>query len=179
MVLMVALNTSAGLSGQVLGRMVHYKRLPTGSAWRSRSRRCWCMGWNAQSLTPGRSSLLLADAGLGFGPMPPLARWRCRTRSTRHQLGIAVGTMSFLRNLCATMMVAMFGAHVLVRVGAGRCRARRRAGLALTGGAVRRMFYVAAASMVVSLVALLLMEEKPLRSNRPAAKGSPGGDGRG
>jgi hypothetical protein len=90
-----------------------------------------------------------------------------------HHLGTAVGTLSFLRNLCATIIVSIFGALVLV--GSARVLPRGVDGLALPAERFANVFYVAAASLVVSLIALLLMEEKPLRSNRPAA----GGDAQG
>ena len=86
-----------------------------------------------------------------------------------HHLGAAVGTLGFLRNLCATMMVAIFGAIVLA--GAGETVLPRGASLVAAAIPVEgfsRIFFAAALSMTVSFVALLLMEEKPLRTNRPA-----------
>jgi hypothetical protein len=78
--------------------------------------------------------------------------------------------LSFLRNLCATIIVAIFGAIVLT--GSARVLPRGLDGLALPAERFAYVFYVAAASLAVSLIALLLMEEKPLRSNRPEAPGS-------
>jgi MFS family permease len=127
------------------------------------------MGWNAQSLTPWSVAGLLAVLGLGFGPVPPVAMVSLQNTVEAHHLGTAVGTLSFLRNLCATIIVAIFGALVLV--GSARVLPRGVDGLALPAERFALVFYVAAASLVVSLIALLLMEEKPLRSNRPAATG--------
>jgi MFS family permease len=124
------------------------------------------MGWNAQSLTPWSVAGLLAVLGLGFGPVPPVAMVSLQNTVEAHHLGTAVGTLSFLRNLCATIIVAIFGALVLT--GSARVLPRGVDGLALPAERFTHVFYVAAASLVVSLVALLLMKEKPLRSNRPA-----------
>jgi hypothetical protein len=73
----------------------------------------------------------------------------------RHQLGIAVGTQNFVRNLYATMLIAVFGAIILA--GAPQVSS-------VTAGAFAHVFWVAAASLTVALIAMLLMEERPLRS---------------
>ena len=99
-------------------------------------------------------------------PLPPVAMVSLQNTVEAHHLGTAVGTLSFLRNLCATIIVAVFGALVLM--GSARVLPRGVDGLALPAERFANIFYVAAASLVVALVALLLMEEKPLRSNRPA-----------
>ena len=74
----------------------------------------------------------------------------------RHQLGISIGSMNFSRNLYATMLIAVFGAIVL----AGE------AGPAPGGSAASfgRAFLVAAASLLVALAAVAMMEEKPLQT---------------
>jgi hypothetical protein len=87
----------------------------------------------------------------------------------RHQLGIAVGTMNFSRNLYATMLIAIFGAMVLAGAPGGESLRG-----ALTAGAVgahgfARVFFVAAASFFVALIAIVLMEEKPLQTDADIA----------
>jgi MFS family permease len=168
MVIMVALNTSAGLTGQVIGRIVHYKRLPMVGLVIAIAT-LLIMGWNAQGLTLWSVAGLLALLGVGFGQVPPVAMVSLQNTVEVHHLGTAVGTLSFLRNLCATIIVAIFGTIVLV--GSARVLPRGVDGLALPAERFAYVFYVAAASLVVSLIALVLMEEKPLRSNRPAAGG--------
>jgi EmrB/QacA subfamily drug resistance transporter len=168
MVIMVALNTSAGLTGQVIGRVVHYKRLPMLGLVIAIVT-LLIMGWNAQGLTVWSVAALLAVLGVGFGPVPPVAMVSLQNTVEAHHLGTAVGTLSFLRNLCATIVVSIFGALVLV--GSARVLPRGVDGLALPAERFAHVFYVAAASLVVSLIALLLMKEKPLRSNRPATGG--------
>jgi sugar phosphate permease len=83
----------------------------------------------------------------------------------RHQLGISVGTMNFSRNLFATMLIAVFGAIVLAGTDAGGSLASAFAPGAGHGAtAFARVFFAAAASMSVALIALLAMEEKPLQT---------------
>jgi MFS family permease len=72
MVIMVALNTSAGLTGQVIGRVVHFRRLPMLGLVIAIAT-LLVMGWNTQTLTPWSVAALLAVLGLGFGPVPPVA----------------------------------------------------------------------------------------------------------
>ena len=168
MVIMVALNTSAGMTGQVIGRVVHYKRLPDARP-RDRDRDVVDHGMERAQLDAVVGRRAARVLGVGFGPVPPVAMVSLQNTVEAHHLGTAVGTLSFLRNLCATIIVSIFGALVLV--GSARVLPRGIDGLALPAERFTHVFYLAAVSLVVSLIALLLMEEKPLRSNRPAATG--------
>jgi sugar phosphate permease len=83
----------------------------------------------------------------------------------RHQLGISVGTMNFSRNLYATMLIAVFGAIVLAGLPAGYALGGAfPVGSGQGAAAFGRVFFAAAASMSVALIALLLLEEKPLQT---------------
>jgi EmrB/QacA subfamily drug resistance transporter len=161
-VLMVALNTSAGLAGQVLGRVRHYKRLPMLGLLISIAAVA-VLAWRADSMTPLSFELTLILIGAGFGPIPSLTAVAMQNVVARHQLGISVGTMNFSRNLFATMLIAVFGAIVLAGAGAGQSL-----GSAFQAGnpaeAFGRVFLAAAASLSIALIAILVMEEKPLRT---------------
>ena len=162
-IFMVALNTSAGFAGQVLGRVRHYKLLPILGLLLSIGGVA-TLAWRADSMTPLSFELLLLLIGIGFGPLPSLTAVTSQNVVARHQLGIAVGTMNFVRNLYATILIAVFGAIILAGgisaafVGSGDPSAP---GVAIAFG---RVFLVAAASLTVALLALLLMEEKPLQT---------------
>jgi hypothetical protein len=75
------------------------------------------MAWQAKSLTVGTVEVLLALLGIGFGPAAPLAMVSLQNTVAVHHLGAAVGTLGFMRNLYATMPVAVFGAIVLAGTG--------------------------------------------------------------
>jgi sugar phosphate permease len=168
-VIMATLNASAGLSGQLLGRVKHYKRLP-GLGLLIAITTLIVMEWRAAALTTTQVELLLALLGVGFGPVAPLASVALQNTVAIHHLGAAVGTLGFTRNLCATMMVAIFGAIILAG-SSGDTVLPRGAGIGSTVIPVEgfsRIFFVAALSMSVSFLALLLMKEKPLRTGRPA-----------
>ena len=95
--------------------------------------------------------------------MPSLTAVALQNVVARHQLGISVGTMNFSRNLLATMLIAVFGAIVLAGTPPGQSL-----GSALPTGnpaeAFGRLFLVAAASMSIALIAIVVMEEKPLQA---------------
>ena len=156
-VFMVAMNASAALAGQVLGRVRHYKLLPmiglvlsTGAVM--------TLAWRADRITPLTFELLVILIGIGFGPLPSLTSVALQNVVPRHQLGISIGTMNFTRNLYATMLIAVFGAIVLAGTTAGPA-------LDVSAEAFSRAFLVAAASFVTALVALMVMQQAPLQSD--------------
>jgi EmrB/QacA subfamily drug resistance transporter len=161
-VFMVALNTSAGLAGQVLGRVRHYKLLPMLGVLVSTAAVA-TLGWRAESMTPLSFELLVIVIGMGFGPLPSLTSVAMQNVVPRHQLGISIGTMNFSRNLYATILIAVFGAIVAASASAD----------SPLGGAEAfgRAFFVAAASLAIAFVALVLMEQKPLQSGAEMAAG--------
>jgi sugar phosphate permease len=161
-VLMVALNTSAGLAGQVLGRVRRYKRLPTAALLLSIGAVA-SLAWHASEMTPLSFEVTLILIGAGFGPLPSLTAVALQNVVARHQLGISVGTMNFSRNLLATMLIAVFGAIVLAGTPPGQSlgSALQTANPAEGFG---RLFLLAAASMSIALIAIVVMEEKPLQA---------------
>ena len=121
------------------------------------------LAWRAQEMTPLSFELALIAIGAGFGPIPSLTSVAMQNVVARHQLGISIGSMNFSRNLYATMLIAVFGALVL-----GGAAAGQPLGSAIGAGdpaqAFSRVFFAAAASMSVALIALAIMEERPLQT---------------
>jgi EmrB/QacA subfamily drug resistance transporter len=166
MVLMVALNIGAGASGQIFGRVQHYKTIPIIGMVMAIGAVA-ILAWRAGTITPLQFEILIALFGLGFGPLPPLCTVVLQNSVPINQFGTAVGTMNFVRNLFATLLVAVFGAIVLsgsAAVMPGSAAAAAGAGEAAV--AFSRVFLAASVSLVVALVGLLLMAEKPLQTNR-------------
>jgi MFS family permease len=163
-VLMVTLNTSAGLSSQMYGRVERYKTLPMvfmllaiGSII--------TLGLTADHMSPLRFELLLFLVGIGYGPCAPLTMLALQNTVSQHHFGAAVGTMNFTRNLFATMIVAVFGAIVLGNVPFGAAPGSLAALRALGGvsaTAFSYVFFAGAGTMSVGLVCLFMLEEKPL-----------------
>ncbi|MCC7347280.1 MAG: MFS transporter [Variibacter sp.] len=160
MILMVTVNTSAGFNGQIIGRVVHYKRLPVLGLAVTVAAMC-TLAWQAETMTFWRFQLILAVIGIGFGPVAPLSTVVLQNSVAIHQFGTAVGTMNFSRSLYATMLVAVFG--VIVLAGASAIAPGQTA-TALTAASFSYVFFAVAFSMTMALVSLLLMREKPLQT---------------
>src|SRR5262249_32447651 len=164
MVLMIALNVSAGFSGYMLCRMEHYKSLPIAALIVAIAS-ITTLASSSDRLTLVSFESLLILIGIGFGPLPGLAQVAVQNSVGRHQLGISVGTMNFTRNLLATILVAAFGAIVSGTLSAG-------GGAGELGGALdpaaaeafRRVFFSAAGPPTVALVAILPPPERPLQA---------------
>jgi MFS family permease len=170
MVIMVTLNTSAGLASQILGRVTHYKTLPMIGLLVTIAA-VMVLGWRAETLDLWWFEILLILIGAGFGPLPSLTQVAVQNVVARHQLGISLGAMNFSRNLLATILVAGFGAIVLA--GTASLDQDPAAPAALTavwhhGGAgvaqaYARVFYADAFCLAVALIAVVLMAERPLQ----------------
>jgi EmrB/QacA subfamily drug resistance transporter len=175
MALMIALNVSAGLAGYALGRMVRYKILPLGALLVSIAATA-VLAWRVDSLDLFWFEVLLLLIGAGFGPLPGLTQVSLQNSVERHQLGIAVGTMTFTRNLLATMLIAVFGAIVAgtasATIGepAGSMGGVLQHDAALAAEAFRRVFFTAVVTLSIAFVAILLLEEKPLQSGEQETK---------
>jgi MFS family permease len=159
MVLMVTVNASAGVAGQIYGRITHYKTLPMAGLALAIAA-VLTLALTANRLSALEFEALLALIGIGFGPLPPACSIVLQNSVPIHQFGTAVGTMNFSRTLYTTMLIAVFGAIVLTGVSPGVSTAL---GAAAAEG-FRRVFFAAAASLAVAFIGVLLLEEKPLQS---------------
>jgi MFS family permease len=159
LMLAVALNISAGVTGTILPRQRHYKRIPMVGLGLAVFTTV-VLAWRANSLSLWEFEVLLFFIGIGFGCMPPLAATTLQNNVSIHTFGSAVATMQFSRNLLATLMVAVFGVLVL----AGTMEGDVTAVAQYSAEGFGRAFLAAAASFAVSLIAVLLIDEKPLQT---------------
>src|SRR5436309_7814049 len=83
---MVALNTSAGLAGQVLGRVRHYKLLPMLALLLS-TVAVAMLSWRAPSMTSLSFEFTLIALGARFRPLPSLTVVGLPNVVLGHQLG--------------------------------------------------------------------------------------------
>lgn len=165
MVLMATVNIAAGFGGQIIGRVQHYKTVPMAGLAVSIA----CTGllaWWAGTMSPPLFELLLAVIGIGFGAVAPLTTVVLQNSVPIFQFGTAIGTMNFSRSLYATMLIAVFGVIVLMAAAAvapGQVTSDLAApGISAEG--FSRIFFVAAASMLVAFVSIWLLKEKPLQT---------------
>jgi Major Facilitator Superfamily len=161
-ILMVTLNSTAGLSSQLLGRVRRYKLLPL----------CFlCIGvgavvalaLSAENMTSLHFEIILLLIGIGFGPTAPLTQVALQNTVPVHDLGAALGTMNFTRTLIATIMIAIFGAIVLAHAPVGAARGTlSQSFLGSASATFATVFLVIAVVLLLSFLALFLLEEKPL-----------------
>jgi MFS family permease len=168
-ILMVTLNSTAGLSSQLLGRVRRYKLLPL----------CFlCVGvgavvalaFDADTITSVRFQIILLLIGIGFGPTAPLTQVALQNTVPVHDLGAALGSMNFMRTLVATIMIAIFGAIVFANAPVGARAGTLNQNFLGTAsvGTFGVVFLVIAATLATSFLALFLLEEKPLADSYAA-----------
>jgi MFS family permease len=161
LLLAVTLNTSAGITGTILPSRAHYKRIPIAGLALAICA-VLVLAWRVTSVSLWEFEVLLVLIGCGFGAMPPLAATALQNNVSVHTFGSAVATMQFSRNLFATMMVAVFG--VLVLTGTDAANSTGPAHYSVDG--FFRVFLAVAASFTISLIAMIMLSEKPLLESR-------------
>jgi MFS family permease len=123
--------------------------------------------------------VVLTLVGFGVGTVYPVATVSIQNAVPAHQVGTATGAMNFFRALAGTLAVAIMGAILLAGLGATPERGAGVELLVATAGAngvdmaavFRPVFVAAVVFLIVALVAVLWMEERPLRG--PAVKAPP------
>jgi EmrB/QacA subfamily drug resistance transporter len=108
---------------------------------------------------------LLLVLGFGIGPMYPVSTIVMQNGVKPHQLGTATGTLNFFRTLGGAMVVALFGAIVLGGIGdhpGVMTLEKIAAGHSDLASSFHWVFIAAAACLGVSLLCLLVIEERPL-----------------
>jgi EmrB/QacA subfamily drug resistance transporter len=167
--LMAGTVVGATLSGSLMVRITHYKRLPLFGLMIS------IVGLILLALHPERMPLLNFEVLLGvisiaLGTMLPVVTVSIQNASPLHQLGTSMAMMNFCRQLGGALAVAAFGAIVLGVFAAHGAASPEM----MTGGfggsdidfapTFRWVFLAAAAALGASLLALIAMEERPLRA---------------
>jgi MFS family permease len=123
--------------------------------------------------------VVLTLVGFGVGTVYPVATVSIQNAVPAHQVGTATGAMNFFRALASTLAVAIMGAILLAGLGATPERGTGVELLVATAGAngvdmaavFRLVFVAAVVFLIVALIAVLWMEERPLRG--PAVKAPP------
>ena len=169
--LMTAVNGSALISAQITARITHYKYPPLASLTLCIGA-CLYLALHAQTISMLEFEIVLVLIGVGFGPVAPMTTVAMQNAVELHQMGIAVATVSFGRSLIATGLIAAYGVIVLgdlqgvdVR-SAGAVAARLFGDQAQAAAHFRTIFLATAGAFTVCFVALAMMEEKPLQTER-------------
>ncbi|MEA2833043.1 MAG: hypothetical protein QOG66_1245 [Methylobacteriaceae bacterium] len=164
--LMVGTVVGATISGRSMTHIAHYKRLPLIAL-------VFSLGATAAMAFAHSYSLLLievllATISIGLGTVMPVTTVSIQNAVAVHELGTATASMNFFRQLGGAFIVAIFGTIVLNGAGiSGVGIAHGIVGTPELVNAFRSVFLTAAAGVLVCLLFLLRMEEKPLLERRP------------
>jgi EmrB/QacA subfamily drug resistance transporter len=168
---MVAMSTPGSLlSGQVMSHMRRYKWVPLIGFSLAIATFAF-LAWKPDT-SLWIAVTALAVANLGIGCVYPVCTVSMQNAVQRHEVGIATGATNFFRSLGSALIVAVMGAIVLAHLGMAPERGMASSAL---GGAVNsahhanliatfgHVFLTAAGFLVIGLIAMALMEERPLR----------------
>jgi len=163
------------LSGRSMMYLNHYKVTAIGGAIIAIASVTVLAIWPAMPLYGVIVALTLI--GFGAGTVYPVATVSIQNAVPAHQVGTATGAMNFFRALASTLAVAIMGAILLSALGTAP---ERGAGVELLVGTAsaagidiatvfRFVFLAADAFVFAAFVAVLLMEERPLRGPATSA----------
>ncbi len=163
----IAVMTTPGsiLSGQVMVRFNHYKWLPMIGLTVATLTHLLLASWPRAPLWVVVAALCVIATGIGT--VFSVVTVSIQNAVSRFQVGTATGALNFFRALFSALVVAIMGALVLGFVG-GEGRAVDALAAADAGGidlagAFRWVFGCGAVFTLLALVALVTMEERPLR----------------
>lgn len=171
--LMAGVVVGATGAGRVMGHIAHYKRLPIlgllASIAALAALALWPLG-----LPIAVVGAAMGIAGMGLGTVLPVTTVAVQNAVPLPQMGTATGVVNLFRSLGAAVLTAGFGAIVIGLSGIESSALLERllegrAQVAPLAGAFRWVFVAAAGALGVSLLAMLAMEERPLRSGHPPA----------
>jgi EmrB/QacA subfamily drug resistance transporter len=152
------------VSTRVIVRVKHYMRVPILGLVVAIAALA-ALAADPAGHTLGTLVVLLFVLGFGVGPMYPVSTIVMQNVVKPHQLGTATGTLNFFRTLGGALVVAIFGAIVLGGIGDGpgaTTLEKIAAGHSDLAPAFHWVFIAAAICLAVSLLCLLVIEERPL-----------------
>jgi EmrB/QacA subfamily drug resistance transporter len=161
------------MSGRSMMYLRHYKISALAGLGLTTAAVAALVWWPAMPLTG--AVVAAGFVGFGIGTVFPIATVSIQNSVLRHQVGTATGAMNFFRALASALVVAVMGAIVLAGLGVTPERGTGVELLAQTAGAAgvdvgevfRWVFAAALAVSIMAFVAVLRLEERPLRG--PAA----------
>jgi EmrB/QacA subfamily drug resistance transporter len=157
------------LAGRMMMFLDHYKRVPLvclSCAIVALSLLAWY-----PSMHPLAVAVVLSIVAFGIGTSYPVGTVSIQNAVSRYQVGAAMGAMNFFRGLTAAFIVAAMGAVLLAALGVAPERGGSTVIIAATANArgvdlahvFRGVFAIGVLCLLVSLIALILMDERPLR----------------
>jgi EmrB/QacA subfamily drug resistance transporter len=175
--LMAGTVVGATLSGRMMAKVKHYKRLPVAGLVVAMVATGVLAAYGAAIPLLG-IEVILAVISIGLGTLLPVSTVAIQNAVVPHELGTATGAANFFRSLGGALIVAIFGAIVLT--GTGRSSAASfeslaavaaRSGVDLSN-VFSHVFMAAVIGFALAFLFLLAMEERPLRGSAVKAAGA-------
>jgi MFS family permease len=168
--LMVGTVVGATLSGRMMAKVKHYKRLPVTGLLLAMIA-TGVMAAFGDRLPLAGVEIVLAMISIGLGTLLPVSTVAIQNAVAPHELGTATGTANFFRSLGGAFIVAIFG--VIVLSGTGQSGAASFESLAASAAhsgtnladIFRYVFIAAVIGFGLSFLFILAMEERPLRGS--------------
>lgn len=160
----------ATLGGRAMAHIVHYRRaVLAGSALAIVS--TTLLAAFATEVGFWGVEAILAFVGLGTGSIFPIGTVAVQNSVERRDLGVAMGTLAFMRSLGSVVAVTVLGAVLAAAGVAGVGEGMLHPGHVdpTAGAAFRGLFAVVVIGQVVGFVLLCFLEERPLRGHAPPA----------
>jgi MFS family permease len=171
-VFLAAATVGSFIAGRLMVRLVHYKLVPAGGMLLGILLLA-VFAWKPGGLSLLEVCLLLTAGGAGLGVMYPVTTTIVQNSVAPHQLGTATGALNFARQLGGAIIVAAFGTIVLGGIdtgGHGLTLEMLRGGAHAAGADFAQLFgwlfAAGAVFLAAGLVAVLVIEERPLRGPR-------------
>ena len=178
-VFLAAATAGSFIAGRLMARMTHYRRVAVAGMVLGIVMLAG-MAAKPAGLSLFEVAVLLAVGGTGLGVMYPFTTTIIQNVVEPHQLGVATGALNFFRMLGGAIIVAAFSAIVLGGAGiAGQGLTLEMLSGAMKGGAdlsgpFRLVFVAGAVFLLAGLIAVLVIEERPLRGPaKDALEGAP------
>jgi EmrB/QacA subfamily drug resistance transporter len=157
------------VAGRAMMHIEHYKRVAVIGLLFSIGGLA-ALAWKP-ALPPAAVAIVLSVVAFGIGTTYPVGTVSIQNAVSRYQVGAAMGGMNFFRGLVAAFIVAVMGAVVFGALGVAPDRSGGTAAITAAASAVgadvahvfRGIFALSVLCLIVSFVALLRMEERPLR----------------
>ena len=174
-VFLAAATIGSFFAGRLMIQLTHYKLVPAVGMVLGIIMLA-VFAWKPGGLSLLEVCGLLTIGGAGLGVMYPVTTTIVQNTVVPHQLGTATGALNFARQLGGAITVAAFGAIVLGGIdtgGHGLTLEMLRGGANVAGANFTQvfgwMFAAGAVFLAAGLVAVVAIEERPLRGPRTAA----------
>ena len=172
-VFLAAATVGSFFAGRLMVRLTHYKLVPiVGTALGIVM--LVAFAWKPGGLSLLEVCVLLTVGGAGIGVMYPVTTTIVQNAVAPHQLGTATGALNFARQLGGAIIVAAFATIVLGGIdtgGHGLTLDMLRGGAQVAGAdfalLFRWLFAAGAVFLAAGLIAVLVIEEHPLRGPAP------------